>query len=409
MKVLVADDDPVWRKLLARRLEQWGYEVVTAEDGEQAWSAIRMHHGPRIAIVDWQMPVLDGLSICSQVKKSLDLPFTYVIMLTGRDAKEDTIMGLQAGADEYLTKPVDMEILRSRMGVARRIVESIPPPEWSLPKAPGYEVHSLLGRGAAGTVWKATHLESGRSVALKIIRLDLVTREEHHRFMREIEVTRGLEHPNIARVYESRIEEEQCYYAMELVEGTDLKKYVLRHNPSQREIIDLMTRVCDGVGCGHRKGVTHRDLKPQNILISNEGVPKVVDFGLAKLACAEANADGLETLQGVALGTPLYMAPEQASGRPDLADSRTDVYALGVILYALLVHKHPHKLKGLSVSEVMASIAKNPVRRPTEFIPDFSRTWERVLLKALAKDPDSRYPSAVELGAALVKCAADEQ
>ena len=164
MKVLVADDDPVWRKLLARRLEKWGYDVVTAEDGEQAWSAIRAHHGPRIAIVDWQMPVLDGLSICSQVKRSLDMPFTYIIMLTGRDAKEDTILGLRAGADEYLTKPVDMEILRSRMGVARRIVESIPPPEWSLPKAPGYEVHFLLGRGAAGTVWKATHLESGRSV-----------------------------------------------------------------------------------------------------------------------------------------------------------------------------------------------------------------------------------------------------
>jgi serine/threonine protein kinase len=170
-----------------------------------------------------------------------------------------------------------------------------------------------------------------------------------------------------------------------------------------------MARVCDGVGCGHRKGVTHRDLKPQNILISKEGVPKVVDFGLAKLACAEAKADGLETLQGVALGTPLFMAPEQAGGRPDLADYRTDVYALGVILYALLLRKHPHKLKGLSASEVMASIAKNPVRRPTEFIPDFSRTWERVIMKALAKDPDSRYPSAVELGAALVKCAADEQ
>jgi serine/threonine protein kinase len=409
MKVLVADDDPVWRKLLARRLEQWGYEVVTAEDGEQAWRALQAHHGPRIAIIDWQMPVVDGLSICSRLKRSLKVTFTYIIMLTGRDAKEDTILGLRAGADEYLTKPVDMEILRSRMGVARRIVESIPPPEWSLPKAPGYEVHRLIGRGAAGTVWKATHLESNRSVALKIIRMDLVTREEHQRFLREIEVTRSLEHPNIARVYESRIDEKQCYYAMELIEGSDLRDHVLRHKPSQGQIIDIMARVCDGVGCAHLNGVTHRDLKPQNILITYDGIPKVVDFGIAKLARLEANAEDVETLQGVALGTPMYMAPEQAGRRPDLADPRTDVYALGVILYALLVRKHPHKLKGLSASEVMSSVANTPVRRPTEFIPDFSRTWERVLLKALAKDPDSRYPSAVEFGAALVKCAADEQ
>ena len=178
--------------------------------------------------------------------------------------------------------------------------------------------------------------------------------------------------------------------------------------PSPVQIIDLMARACDGVGYAHLKGVTHRDLKPQNILITYDGIPKVVDFGIAKLARPEANAEDVETLQGVALGTPLYMAPEQASRRPDLADSRTDVYALAVILYALLVHKHPHKLKELSTSEVMASIAQNAVRRPTEFIPDFPRTWERVLLKALAKDPDSRYPSAVEFGAALVKCAADE-
>lgn len=401
MKVLVADDDLVWRDALAKRLEKWGYEVVAVADGEQAWSAMQAHHGPRIAIMNWGMPILDGLSVCSKIKKSLKIPFTYIIMVTGRDAKKDIIMGLRRGADEYLTKPVDMEILRSRLGVARRIVESIPPPEWTVPKAIGYEVHRLLGRGASGTVWEATHVESGQSVALKIIRVDLVTPEEHKRFIREIEIMRRLEHPNIARIYGSHVDQNQCYYAMELVDGGDLRSHVLEHKPSRLRIIELMARVCEGVGCAHRNEVIHRDLKPQNILVTKGGVPKVADFGIAKLAHPRTDTLAMETHQGIVLGTPLYMAPEQATGRPDLADSRTDVYALGVILHVLLLRRHPHKLDGLSSQEVMRAIARNPVRQPAQLWPECPPTWERVLLQALAQDPDARFRSAVELGEAL--------
>ena len=127
-------------------------------------------------------------------------------MLTSRDAEEDMVAGLDAGADDYLTKPVEPKVLRSRLAAAQRIVEAVPPKEWSLPRVPGYEVKRLLGKGAFATVWEAIQNETGRRVALKIIRVDLATEEVFNRFAREIRIAERLDHPHIARIYDSRID-----------------------------------------------------------------------------------------------------------------------------------------------------------------------------------------------------------
>lgn len=123
MRILVAEDDPVSRRFLERRLAKWGYEVVGAEDGDEAWAALSAEDAPRLAILDWMMPGMDGLDICRALRADTRGPYTYVILVTGRDRREDVIEGLGAGADDYLTKPVDVEQLEVRLRAARRIVD----------------------------------------------------------------------------------------------------------------------------------------------------------------------------------------------------------------------------------------------------------------------------------------------
>ena len=405
MKVLVADDNPMFRTLLQKHVQGWGFEVVTTEDGLQAWKILTGPQPPRIAILDWQMPGMEGIEVCRKLKADPSLAFVYTIMLTSRDAREDEVAGLESGADDYLAKPVDAKILRSRLAVAKRIVEAVPPQEWSLPKVPGYEVTHVLGKGTSGTVWKAKQIESGRDVAIKIVRPDLVTEEALRRFAQEIQVMQQLHHPFIAQVFESHVDRTLCYYAMELIDGRNLAKHINHEKLRPRKIIGLMIKVCQGVNHAHQQGVVHRDLKPANVLVNSEGEPKVVDFGLAKsIQRSELDSDATQTMQNVAIGTPLYMAPEQARGLGDQADARTDVYAIGVMLYLFLIGHHPHKLNRADNWEVMRSIATGLVRRPSVFQPKIDPGLETILLKSLAAEPAGRYPDAGALASALDEC-----
>ena len=160
MKILIADDSPIVRHELKSKLTPWGYDVVEAGDGKQAWEILQQDDAPRLAILDWLMPEMDGIEVCRRVKQNEDLPFTYVIMLTGRDTQEDMVMPLDAGADDYLTKPFEPAILRSRLLAAGRIIQVVPSKEWTVPQIEGYEVKQLLGKGAFATVWEAVQTET---------------------------------------------------------------------------------------------------------------------------------------------------------------------------------------------------------------------------------------------------------
>jgi serine/threonine-protein kinase len=266
------------------------------------------------------------------------------------------------------------------------------PTEPPAPNIPGYAVQSLIGRGGMGTVWRAQQAGANRAVALKVISAgEFASPRARARFEREVELAARLNHPHIARVYDTGVHRGLFYYAMELIEGAmPLDQFVESRSLSQREILELMQPICSAVQHAHQMGVIHRDLKPSNILVDRDGQPHLLDFGLAREAWSESSPQ--ITLDD-APGTPAYMSPEQASGDTKRVSTASDEYALGVILYRLLLKRFPHDVDGSGI-EVMHRIATTEVTRPRAVDRDFPRDLEAVLLKALSREPSDRYPSA---------------
>ena len=370
MKVLIADDNPVWTKIIGATVERYDFEPLLVNDGMAALRALGADDPPRIAFLDWQMPKIDGLEVCRRIKGNQTQPFTYVVILTSRNAEEDMIAGLEAGADDYLTKPVESIVVRSRLTAARRIIEAIPPPEWSKPRVAGYEIDHVIGRGAFASVWKATHLESKRDVALKLIRVDLATEQVFSRFAREIDVMRRMDHPNIAHVHDAQIDKRLGYIAMDLIDGETMDAHIRHQKPHPLALLSLAADVCDGLHHAHEHGVVHRDLKPSNIMVDSEGHPRIVDFGLCKSMFGPGSAeDSAESIDGLVIGSPLFMAPEQACARNSEVDARCDIYSLGVSIYMTLLRKHPVVVSTDDRSAAIEEAAHGTVQPPTELNP----------------------------------------
>jgi len=398
MKVLVAEDSATARTLLAGQLKLWGYEPVLAVDGQEALDILKGDDPPRLAILDWQMPRMDGIEVSRRIKEDPDQDFTYVIILSARDGEDDMVAGLTAGADDYVPKSSNPVILKSRLTAAARILERVPPKEWAKPNIDGYTVQNLIGKGAYATVWKAVQNATSRDVALKILRMDLSTDGVFSRFAREIRLMEKLNHPNIAQIYDSRVDAGLGYCAMELIDGAPLQKYIKDHKISKAELLEIVAQICDGLQHAHENGIVHRDVKPSNIMMTQQGTPKLVDFGLGRnLFRCDTEREASQTMEGYVVGTPMYMAPEQARGENDRLDGRADVYAVGIILYVGLVRRHPHDMNRKDRSAAINEVAYGDARRPSEVKPGFDPDLEKILMKAIARDPDDRYATAAEL------------
>jgi len=268
-----------------------------------------------------------------------------------------------------------------------------------------YRLETLLGRGGMGAVYAARHAVTGRRFAIKLLGRELCgDAGAEERFMREAMLASAIQHPAIVEVYDVGRDRGQPYMVMRLVEGETLSQRMRRGRLPACDAIALLLPVIDAVAAAHAAGVVHRDLKPDNVMIERDGdteQPRVLDFGVSKLICEGARTR--ITNPGMLIGTPDYMAPEQVRGEANL-DARTDIYALGVILYEMLTGKLPYDAE--DCPELLRKILLGGAPGVRMHDPGLSPDLEAVVARAMASARELRHQDASELALDLSRCAA---
>jgi eukaryotic-like serine/threonine-protein kinase len=265
-----------------------------------------------------------------------------------------------------------------------------------------FEIQQHIASGGMGDVYRAVRVEDyRRTVALKVIRNGLAGTELCERFRTERQVLAGLSHPNVVRLlHGGTTEDGLLYFVMEYIDGMSLDRWCAQRQPPLRERLLLLLAVARAVQYAHEQGVIHRDLKPGNVLVAADGTPKISDFGLAKYMDSAGPLDGgSQTRTGLILGSPSYLAPEQAGGPSRVMGPATDVYALGAILYELLTGRPP--FKGVTLLDTLEQVRSAEPLSPRRLTPRLPRDLETICLKALAKNPAGRYATAAAFAADL--------
>lgn len=277
---------------------------------------------------------------------------------------------------------------------ARAEIEAIAGPAFD--HFPGYTVLDEAHRGGQGVVYRARDLATDRTVAIKVmLEGPLASPEERARFEREMRVLAQLNHPNIVTIHHTSAPGQDPYFVMDYIDGLPLDRHAAVHGGALRDILAMFAKVCEAVNAAHVRGVIHRDLKPGNIRVDRSGEPFVLDFGLAKLDAGRTDAS-LHTVTGQFVGSLPWAAPEQLGGDGSRVDTRTDVYALGVVLYQVLTARFPYDVTGnfVDVVDRIRTAEPTPARSVRR---EIDADVETILRKCLHKDRERRYQTAGEL------------
>jgi WD40 repeat protein len=350
--------------------------------------------------------VIESLYRAALAKKPSERSSYLAAACADNPSLRSEIESLLAYAHVQLTTPAEpsevAKNLQQITGISATNTSRSSPPVDTLPGRIGrYRILRLLGEGGMGVVYEAEQEQPRRTVALKVIKLGFASQRQLRRFEQESRALGRLQHPGIAQIYEAGSADSgfgpQPYFAMELIRGESLLQYAETHQLKTRQRLELIAKVCEAVQHAHQRGIIHRDLKPGNILVDESGQPKVLDFGVARATDSDAQVT-LQTDVGQLVGTLAYMSPEQVLADPLEIDTRSDVYALGVILYELLAGRLPYAI-GTQVHETVRTI------REVDPVPlrSTSRSYrgdiETIVGKALEKDKARRYASAAGMAA----------
>ena len=265
-----------------------------------------------------------------------------------------------------------------------------------------FTLKRIIGSGGMGTVFEAIQEQPRRRVAIKMIKRGLSSRSAQRRFEFEAQLLARLKHPGIAQVYEAGTHDDGVeslpYFVMEYIPNAKtLIEFAEDHDLGTRDRLKLFSQVCDAVQHGHLKGIVHRDLKPGNILVDSSGRPRIIDFGVARATDSDMAHTTLQTDVGQLVGTLQYMSPEQVEADPSDIDARSDVYALGVLLYELLTTQLPYNVSKAAIHEAVRIVREEEPTKLSTIDRHLKGDVETITMKALEKDRDRRYQSALEL------------
>jgi len=407
-KILIVEDDRQLSALIVDFLQGEGHApeaVYKGRDGRE-----RLQSGEYDAVIlDWELPDVSGPDICRQHREAGGL--TPILMLTGKRDLEDKEAGLDAGADDYLTKPFQLRELSARLrallrraAVSARAGRSEPSEASAGPIQAGhviagkYRLDKFIAQGGMAHVYQATHLGMGKIVVVKLLQAHLLDdATQRSRFEQEARAMARINHVNVASIYDTGVAVNgQPYLVMEYVSGEALVDRLAREGSVPLEdALEILIQCCRGLEVVHAAGIVHRDLKPDNIMLqemkSRPDWVKIVDFGISHLLDSKRRLTDADKI----IGSAGFIAPEQLRG--DQLDSRTDVYALGVIFFLILTNELPFK-----ASNTQAMFLRQLQTDPdplSDYLPELPSgpLVDRVLQKALAKDPDDRYQTMVEL------------
>lgn len=398
--VLLVDDDEVVRDLLGMALEDAGFQVLHAPEGDAALRLLGDQHVD-LVLLDMRMPGKSGLEVLAELRRRHSAVQLPVLMVSAADDSAGVVEALNAGANDYVTKPVDLKVTLARVqGQLARRRESQPLPVQLQPGARflHYDVQERLGQGSVGTVYRAVDTRLERSVALKVLSPAATSDPEQvERFSREARALARVRHPNVIGVFDFG-STPVPFLVMELVEGGSLE-VAMGVRWQVGRAVAAARAVAQGLAACHAEGILHRDLKPSNILLDRRGGVRLTDFGLAKRL---TDVDVHLTRTGAIVGTPQYMAPEQLDAALGPVGVRTDLHALGLILYELLTGQLA--MQGESLAHMLYEILHRRPARPSAIVDGLPPALDELCLALQAREPSARPATAEQVDEILATC-----
>lgn len=389
--LLVVDDEAMNRDMLSRRLQREGFQVLVAEGGASALDMVARQRVD-LVLLDIMMPGMSGIEVLSTLRRRHSPAQLPIIMVSASSDSSQVVEALNLGANDYVTKPVNLPVTLARVQsqLARRR-EAVAQPGFCVEiggDVSHYRVEAQLGQGGMGTVYRATDTRLARTVALKVLSADLaLSPQQVERFTREARAIARVRHPGVVAVYD--VGSTPCHYiAMELVRGDTLDRYLGGMPLPPRKAAELIRLVAQALAEVHEHGILHRDLKPTNIMMDEEGRPHLTDFGLAKVVEGELEL----TKSGMLLGTPAYMAPELVDGTLGPVDERSDLYALGLIFFEVLTGGTA--IQGKALAPLLFEILNRVPEPPSERVAQVPEGLDSLCLRLQARDPRERPASA---------------